>query len=168
MWILIIKQWLKSAAVPGLVVGLVVGLVAGNWLFSPVQQIADTVKQKKEESFRPAIVHKSGTVTLERSTGNIPPKIPQSSIPGTVKRYSEIKIQPASLEPVTVQVVQSEDETGTRATVQAEGGEILEGKEIVIPQKFVIPKNLHWSAHILAKFGRNGREWGAMAGSCEA
>lgn len=148
----------------------VVGMVVGKWLWEPVPQIADTVKQKKENSFQAETVYSPSTRTLERETGNLPSKIPKASIPGTVKRFSEIKIQPVDLQPITVQVVQSEDATGTRSTVgviapqTGKPAEIVTGREIVTPEKYFRPKNLHWSAHILASWDRDGKAYGAMVG----
>ena len=157
----------KLSLQPGQIIavgaGLVFGLAGGKLLFSPVQQIEDTVKQKKEQSSQPEIVHSPQTVTLERQTGTQKPKMEKSSIPGTVKRFSKIVVQPVNLDPITVEIVESEGETGTRTTAGATNATITGGVETVAPIRYT-KTNLHWSTHILAKWNRDGKQYGIMQG----
>jgi hypothetical protein len=145
--------------------GLVLGLAGGKLIWKPVLQNPDLVNRKKEESFKSEVIHNPTTRTLERVSENRLPRIKPSDIPGKVKRIQDVDIQPVTGGfPINVEIVTSEDREGTHTTVQAQGGDVIYGQDLVIPQKLMVVKDLHWNAQILTKFNPAGREYGAMVG----
>lgn len=85
---------------------------------------------KPTEAPRPAIVHKSGAITLERTNQAPPP--PLDIAPGTEARTRSVTLE---LEPLPerreIQIDFQEGQDGTRVTVKGEG--IAGGKDFVIP-----------------------------------
>lgn len=153
----------RVALVLFFVVGMIAGMFLQKTMFTPETQNQVNVK---EQSFQPEIKQEDGTRTLERITSNRPTKIKPSFIPGKVTRIQEIQVRAETVEPVKLEIVQSESEDGIRVTVKAERGEILSGRDIVIPRMVMVERNLHWNTQIFRKMNvRSGEKvWGILQG----
>lgn len=145
--------------------GLVLGLLIGQLVFKPVSQPFDAVKKEKEESFQVEKIHDPETRTLKRVSVQKEPGMSKTVIPGKVKRIQDIDLQPHSGgPPINLEVVTSEGAEGTRVTVQSSGADVIYGQDVVIPQKIMTIKNLHWNTQILARFTPKGKDYGLSVG----
>ena len=95
-------------------------------------------KPQKIEVNRPAVVHPSGAVTLERTQAEPPKPLPMPPQVSTRTRAVVLDLKPME-KPSSIQIDTTEGKDGTRIT--AEGPAILGGMDFTIPRP--APPKLH-------------------------
>jgi len=102
-------------------------------VFAAGWMVGGMIDEPAPERYAPAVIHKDGSVTIERKP-DAKPKLPSPTVPkgGRLVRTVEVTVKPVQPEcdPVSVRLDMTSHDDGLRVSAVAAGGQILDAVDI--------------------------------------